>query len=267
MSTENNISLNNRVYAFQMQLPFDVPFTPVSEHFVLADTLENGENSFNTFAYYYQTIQKNMRKNDQGEFVDIYGNYVRSLKMDIFGNIQSLFLVAPYGDSKLILQGEPGKHFEVQGNFNSNLYRYVFENGQIALSRRFDENGISRKEYKNGILVSEYSVRHGHIFSEKKWSEDGKTLLRKKESFMDEKLIEHVSTEFVDKKGDRYTREDLRKDGRLLRSTMFKNRSPDSKQLLWSCEHTLDGHTYFYNSQGMLTRTVYPNARGKRILQ
>jgi len=250
---------------YQMRLPLSIPYTPLRERFVLSEFLDHGEDYFETFAYYYQNIQKNMKRDDKGQFVDAYGNIVRYLRMDILGNLESLFIVAPFGDAKLVFQGSPNAHFEVQGNLDSDLYRYIFEGGQLTFVRKYDESKIYRGKYKNGILISEHLIdTTKHLFSEKKWSEDGKTLLKKKESFFDEQSLRHINVEFVAEDGKRYERRDLEKDGKLWKTEMFQKKSPNSTQLLWSCERQPNGKTSFYDGQGRLAGVEIVSATAKK---
>ena len=233
----------------------------------MKNIVTENDHSFDLFRDYYQNIKDALIKDDKGQLKDPFGNIVRSLKVDELGQVRGLYARLDYGDTGVILYGRPEKEFHIQGNHDGDMYAYTFDRGVLIEKRKSNKQGYIHRKYShssNGNPIFEVAVHHAGPFVEKHWTEDGKTLIHKKTSFMDQDLIQHISTEFLDKNGQKMLRTDLRLGEKLLKTEMYQLGPEQQRKLLWSCEDDKCGRKVFYDGQGRMTDIVMACADGKK---
>jgi len=237
----------------------------------MKNILSKENHIFQLFREYYDNIRKVVTKNNQGNFVDPFGNVIRGFKMDELGNLKGVYIRLDYGDIGMVLFGDPEGKFEVQGNDNSDLYAYVFDKGHLMEERKSNAYGYFHRKYGSqsaGRPVYEMMVHHGGAFQKKRWSEDGKTLIHKEVHVMDADCLEKQTKEFMDKGGQWHKRIDWKNKGRWVQSEMYLQNGADSEILQWLCEVDHKQRLVFYkpdqNGNGMRVTDIVADVNGKK---
>lgn len=232
----------------------------------MLDIAQKKNRSFQNLRDYYQNIRNVVSKNPNGNFTDPFGNIIHSFKLDELGNLIGLAMSAKDGISySITLFGNPDKIFEVQGYDYLDSYRYVFDKGYKIFEKQSNAQTYIRRQYSprsEGRPVAETKIPHNGHFEERRWTDDGKILIRKKIRQMDNDCLEKITTEFLDKKGHPHLRIDWRQYGRYCQTEMYDLTQKGNK-LQWLCEKDPKGNYCFYDGQGRLLNVV-TNQNGKR---
>jgi len=231
----------------------------------MQDITNQKNHTFDSFKDYYQNIRSLVTKDQQGRFVDPFGQIIRSFKTDELGRLNSIYIRPDYGEDYMVLYGSPDTVLNVQGSQGESMYSYVFDRGLLVEERKSDRAGYMQRKYSANSgqnPVFQVAVRHDGPTEEKRWSDDGKTLIRKKIRTMDEDCLEKTITQFVDKQGQSHLRIDYRQYGRYCQTEMY-DLSYTGNKLRWLCEKDHKGNYCFYNGQGKLINVV-TTKNGKR---
>ena len=228
-------------------------------------------HTFHLFKEYYDNIRKVVTKNDKGSFVDPFDNVIRGFKMDELGNLKGVYIRLDYGDTGVVLFGDPDGRFEVQGNENRDMYAYVFDKGILVEERKSNEYGYFQRKYNptsEGRPVYEMMVHHGGPFQKKQWTEDGKTLIHKEVHVMDKDCLEKQTREFMDKDGQWHKRIDWKDKGRWVQSEMYLQNGEDPEVLQWLCEVDHKHQMIIYRPEGdkeeLRVTDIVTDVNGKR---